>query len=121
PRPPATLLSFADDLVVTFGAAVAVELPDVTHLANLVEVQISDHQLVVVARRLRDDLAARVAEVALSVKLADVPGLLMADAIDGADEKAIGHGMRRLLKLPQVFRQPRNRRRGIEDNLRAIQ
>src|SRR5438128_7405389 len=46
-------------LLISLRPAVAEELPDVAHLANLVEVQIGDHQLVVVARRLRDDLAAR--------------------------------------------------------------
>src|SRR2546421_2536167 len=95
-----TLLSFIGQGAIAFGAAVAEELPDVAHLANLVEVQVSDHQLVVVARRLRDNLAARVAEVALAVKLANVPRLFMTDAVDRADEITVRHGMRRLLQLP---------------------
>src|SRR6188768_2201276 len=91
---------------IAFGPAVAVELPDVAHLADLVEVELGGDQLALVAARVRDELPARVAEVALSVELADVPGRFLADAVDRADEVRVGDGVRRLLELPQVFGQP---------------
>ena len=65
-----------DERLVRLGPAVAEELPGVAHFADLVEVEVGDDELVLVARRLGDDLAARVAEVALAVELADVPRLL---------------------------------------------
>jgi hypothetical protein len=52
---------------------------------------------------LRDDLPARIAEIALAVKLTDLPWLFDAHAIDRADEISIRHRMCRLLKLPQVL------------------
>ena len=61
----------------------------VLHFANLVEIEIRDDERVFIARRFRDKLPARIAEVTLSVKLADVPRLFVTDAIDRADEIAI--------------------------------
>src|SRR5688572_6622988 len=110
-----------DERLVCVGATVAEELPCVAHLAYLVEVQVGDDEGVLVARRLGDDLAARVAEVALAVELADVPRLLVADAVDGADEVAVGDGVRGLFELPEVFREARDRGRGVEDYLGAVQ
>ena len=69
----------------------------------------------------REDLPARIAEVALPVELADVPRRLGPDAVDGADEVAVRDRVRRLLELPQVLRQPRDRRRRVEHDLRAVQ
>ena len=68
-----------------------------------------------------DDLAARIAEVDSAVELADVPRRLFADAIDGADEVAVGHRVRRLLELPQILGQARHRRRRVEHDLGAGQ
>src|SRR5437867_3507418 len=107
--------------IVRLGAAVAVELPHVAHLANLIEVQIRDYKLVRITGRLRDYLAARVAEVALPIELADVPGLLVSHSVDRADEITICHCVRRLLELPQILRQPRYCGRRVEDYLRAVQ
>src|SRR5262249_25638813 len=42
---------------------VAEELPRVSHLSYLVQIQVRDYQLVVISRSLSDDLASRVAEV----------------------------------------------------------
>src|SRR5262249_53396568 len=89
---------------VSFGPAVAVKLPDIAHFANLVQVQVGHYKLICVARSLGDDFAARVAEIALAVKLAYVPGLFVAHAIDRADEIAVCDGVRRLFKLPEIFR-----------------
>ena len=68
-----------------------------------------------------EDLAARIAEVALAVELADPPRLFPAGAIDRADEIAVGDGVGRLLQLPEVFRQAGDRGRWIEDDLRPVQ
>src|SRR5207247_9463221 len=61
--------------------------------------------------------AARIAKIALAVELADVPWLLVADPVDGADEVAVGHRVGGLLQLPQIFGEPRHGRRRVEDDL----
>src|SRR5436309_9106346 len=83
--------------------AVAVELPRVPHFADLVEVELGGDKGVFVALRGGEELAARIAEVALPVELADVPRRFEADAIDGADEVAVRDGVGRLLELPEVL------------------
>ena len=82
-----------DDLPVRVGPAVAEELPGVSHLADLVHVEIGNDQLVLVTRTFSEDLSAGVAEIALSVKLAYVPWSLGPDAIDRPDEVAIRDGV----------------------------
>src|SRR5436305_872796 len=82
---------------------VAVELPGAPDLLDLVEVEVRDDDLVLVARRLRDELPARVREVALAVELADLPRALGPDAVDRADEVAVRDRVRRLLELPEVL------------------
>src|SRR2546425_6509325 len=98
----------AGDFAIGFRAPVAIELPGGAHLVDFVQVQLSNKQLVFIAAGLRDDLPARVAEVALAVELADFPRPLVADAVDGGDEVAVGHRMRGLLKLPQIFGEARD-------------
>src|SRR5262249_35080951 len=95
--------------------------PRVTHFANLVEIEIGDDQRVFIARRFRDKLPARIAEVTLTIKLADVPRLFVTDAIDRADEVAIRNCVCRLFESPQIFRQARDSRRWIENDLCAVQ
>src|SRR5437868_7488668 len=106
---------------VRLGPPVAIELPRVAHLADLVEVELRGDQRALIALGDRKNLAARIAEVALSVKLADVPRRLKADAIDRPDEVAVRHRVRGLLELPQILRQSRDRGRRIEDDLRAVE
>src|SRR3989337_2395437 len=89
-----------DEIVVGLGAAIAEELPRIPNLANLVEIQLGRDELGLVAGCGWGKLAARVAEVALSVELADVPRLLMPYAVDGPHEVGIRNRMRRLLELP---------------------
>src|SRR5579864_3565950 len=60
---------------VGFGAAVAEELPGLSNFSNHFEVEIGYQDFVFVAAGLGDDLAAGIAEIALAVKLADVPRL----------------------------------------------
>src|SRR5262249_3470333 len=86
-----------------------------------IEVEVGDHQLVLVAARLREDLPARIAEVRLTVELADLPRRFDAYAVDRADEIAVGDGVRRLLELPQILGEPGQRGARIEHDLGAIQ
>src|SRR5439155_19227459 len=96
---------------------VAVQLPHVADFQDLIEVEVRHHDLVPIARGLRGTPAARIAKIALAVELADVPWLLVADPVDGADEVAVGHRVGRLLQLPQIFGEPRHGRRRVEDDL----
>src|ERR1700682_5567821 len=82
---------------VAIRTAVAEELPGIPHFGDHVEVEISYQHFVFAPAGLGDDLATRVAEVTLAVKLANIPGGFPADAIDGADEISVGNGVRRLL------------------------
>src|SRR5437879_8790175 len=111
----------AGDFAIGFRAPVAIELPGGAHLVDFVQVQLSNKQLVFIAAGLRDDLPARVAEVALAVELADFPRPLVADAVDGGDEVAVGHGVRGLLELPEIFGQAGDGCGRVINNLRAVQ
>src|SRR5687768_2451289 len=62
-----------DQRVVGVGAAVPEELPGLSDLEDLVEVQVGDDERVLVAGADRQHLSPRVAEVALAVELAHVP------------------------------------------------
>ena len=83
--------------------AIAEELPGVSHLANHFQIQIGNDQCVLSRGASAIILPARIAEITLPVKLADVPGLFVADAIDGADEVTIGDRMGRLFQLPKIL------------------
>src|ERR1035441_7568113 len=75
------------------GAAVAEELPGFADFGNHIEVEVGGEDFVFVARRLGEDAAARIAEVARAVEFADVPGGFGAHAVDGADEITVGDGV----------------------------
>src|SRR5438270_5435955 len=107
------------EVLVRLRPAVAVELPGVPDLADLVEVEVRGDHGVLVARALGDELPARRREVALAVELADRPGLFYADAVDRADEVAVRDGVRRLLELPEVLGEPGDRRARVEEDLGA--
>src|SRR6185503_10106073 len=107
--------------VVRIGAPVAVELPDVAHFADLVEIELGRDQFAAVARTGRDETSARIAKVALPVEFADVPRRLGADAVDRADEVGIRDRVRRLFELPQVFGKAGDSRRRIEDDFGAAE
>src|SRR5205823_12778010 len=100
---------------------VPIDLPRVPHLADLLEVELRGDEGVLVALGDGDELAARVAEVALPVKLANVPRPFIADAIDGADEVAVRDGVRRLLELPEVLGEAGHGGRRVEHDLRSVQ
>src|SRR5437762_9665357 len=97
--------SLLHQIPIRLGTAVAEELPDVANFLNLVEVQVRDNNFLFVPRSLGNNLSPRRAEITLTVKLSDIPGLLAADTIDGADKISVCYGMRRLLELPQVLAQ----------------
>src|SRR5438445_272381 len=109
------------DFAVRLRTSIAIELPGIADLLNFVEIQLGDKQLVFVAAGLCDEFAARIAEIALAVELADFPGLLGAYAIDGGDKVSVRYGMRGLLQFPQIFGKAGDGSRGIVDNLGAIE
>src|SRR5205814_2782744 len=92
--------SVRHELPVAIRTPIAEELPSVANLANHVEVQVRDHQSVLIPRRFGDDLSARIAKITLTIEFTDVPGLFMTDAIDGANEVTVRYCMRGLLQLP---------------------
>src|ERR1035437_5115713 len=103
------------------GTAVAEELPGLAHLDDHIEIEVRGEDLVFVAARLREDAAARIAEVALAVEFTDGPRGFGAHAVDGAHEIAVGHGVRGLLQLPQILAETGHGGRWVEDNLGAGQ
>jgi len=111
----------ACDFAVGFRAAVAIKLPSVADFLDFIEIQFRDEQLIFVAAGLLHDFPARIAEIALAVKLADLPGMLRADAIDGGDKISVGNGMRGLLQFPKIFGEPRDGGGGIVDDFRAVE
>src|SRR6266576_5857463 len=92
-----------DHVVVRLRPAVAEELPRAPDLLDHVEVHLRDDELVLVLAALRQEVAARIHEVARAVELADVPRRLDADPIDTAHEVAVGDGVRGLLQLPEIL------------------
>src|SRR5207249_4477822 len=88
---------------------------------NFIQIQIRNDDFLFIARALRNDLAARRAEITLAIELTDVPRMLASNAVDRADEVTIRHRMGRLLELPEVFTQTGNRSRRIKHNLRSVQ
>src|ERR1700722_11010793 len=107
--------------LISFGAAVAEKLPGLPHFRNHVEIKIGSQYLVFITAGLSENLAARIAEVTLAVKLADVPRLFRTHTIDCTHEIAIGYRVRGLLQFPQIFGKPRDRGGRIKYNLRAVQ
>ena len=95
-------------LVVCFRAAVAEELPSLANLLDNIKVKVGNEQLILVAACLRDDLTARVAKIALAVKLANLPRLLPTHSIDRSHKIAIRRGMGGLFQLPEILGKPRH-------------
>src|SRR4051794_5474186 len=94
----------SDQVVVGVRPAITEELPRLADLGDLVEVHVADHQLLVMGRpEVADELAARVAEVALAVEVVVADLGLDADTIDRPDEVAVRDGMRHLFDAPEVF------------------
>src|ERR1700689_1421532 len=94
------LCALSCDWAVAIGTAVAEKLPDFADFRDHIEIEIGDHHFIFVAAGLRDYFAARIAEVAFAVELADAPRLFDTDAVDCADEVTVRHRMRGLLEFP---------------------
>src|SRR6266550_7848001 len=76
----------SDEVVVRVGPAVAVELPRLADLGDLVEVHVPDDQLLVMGRaQVADELSARIDEVALAVEVVVADVGLDADPVDRPD------------------------------------
>src|ERR1700694_6023508 len=93
----------ARDFSVRFRPAVTVKLPSIADFLNFIEIQFRDEEFIFVAAGLLNDFPARIAEVALAVEFADLPGMLGADAVDGGDEISISNRVRWLLEFPKIF------------------
>src|SRR5437773_12183309 len=91
--------SSADERFVLIGPPIPVKLPGLADFPDHVEVQIGREYFILIARGLRDNLPARIAEVTGPVKLPDIPGRLDAHAVNGAAVVPVGDGVRRLLQL----------------------
>src|SRR2546427_5971198 len=100
------LSSRFDHVAVHVRAAIAVELPGVAALATQVEVETGHEQLLLLLRRLRDDLPSRVREVARAVVLVRPELLLLPDAVDRPHPVAVGDRVRGLLDEPEMHREP---------------
>src|SRR5258708_5251640 len=89
-----------DQVVVGLGPAVAEELPRAPDLLDHVEVHLRDDELVLVLAALRQEVAARIHEVARAVELPHVPRRFDADAVAATHEGAVRHGVGGPLQLP---------------------
>src|SRR5205085_5793293 len=74
-----------------------------------------------VTRTFRDDLSTRRTEIALAVEFTDIPRLLAAHAIDGADKISIRHSMGGLFEFPKILAQSSDSRRRIEHDFRSVE
>src|SRR5215831_11270930 len=106
---------------VSFGAAISEELPDVSNFLNLVEIQVRDDNFFAIARPFGQEFSTGSAEIALTIKLSNIPRLLAADSVNGADEIAVRDGVGGLFQFPQILAETGDCGGRIEHDLRAIQ
>src|SRR5215470_6792640 len=85
---------------VAVRTAITEELPDIAHLGNHVQIEVSHHNFILVPARLGDDLTSRIAEVTLAVKLANIPRRFASNSVDRSDKISVRNSMRRLFQLP---------------------
>src|SRR6266478_3058933 len=79
----------AHNFAVGFRTAVAIELPRRAHLLDFIEIQVRDDEFVLIPAGLRDNLAARITEIAFAVELPDLPGFFRCHTIRCSDEIAV--------------------------------
>src|SRR5580704_13542985 len=84
------------DFAVRLWAPVAEELPGLADGFDFLQVEIRNQHLVLIAAGLRDNLAARAAKVALSVKFSDIPRGFFTHSVDCAHEITVRRRVRRL-------------------------
>src|SRR5215472_5184527 len=110
-----------DQVAIRLRTPVSVKLPHIANFLNFVEIQVRHDHFFLIARRFCNDLAARRAEITLSVKFADVPWIFTPDAINRAHKITIRDGMCRLLEFPKVLTEPCDSCGGIEHDFRSVQ
>src|SRR5215813_4353888 len=115
------LTCLGNQWLIRIRTAIAEELPCLPDFGNHIEIKVRYHNLILIATGLRNDLAARIAEIALPVKFADSPGLLNSDAINRSNEVSVGNSMRRLFEFPEIFGETSNCCRWIKYDLGSIQ
>src|SRR3990172_3717701 len=108
-------------VAVGLRSSIAVELPDPADLFDDVEIHFRGDDLVLILAPLRQELAPRVDEIAVAVKLPDAPRGLFAHPVEAPLEVAIRDRVRRLLELPEVWREPGGGCGRVEDDLRSLQ
>src|SRR5215469_2241339 len=96
-------LSFLYQIAIRLWPPVSEELPDLADFLDFIEIQIRHDHFFFVARSFCNQLAAGRAEIALTVELADIPGMLTADTIDRTDKISVGHGVSGLFELPEIL------------------
>lgn len=67
------------------------------------------------------DLSPWIAEVALAVEFADVPGGFGAYSVDGSYEVLVGYGVGGLLDFPEVFAESGDGGGGVEDDFGSVE
>src|SRR5262249_38422752 len=90
-------------VAITFRSTIPEELPHISRILNLVEVQVRHDHFFLIARPFSEKLSARRTEVALAVELSNIPRLFTSHAIDCPDEIAVGDRVRRLFQFPKVL------------------
>src|SRR3990172_4714004 len=108
-------------VAVGLRSSIAVELPDPADLLDDVQIHFRGDELVLILAPLRQELAPRVDEVAVAVKLPDAPRFLFPHPVEAAHEVAVRDRVRRLLELPEVLREPGDGGGRVEDDLRSLQ
>ena len=81
------------DWPVGFWATIAVELPHIANLLDHPEIKVRYEQFIFVAGCHSNHLTTRIAEIALTVELSNIPRFFKANAIDRGNEILIRHGV----------------------------
>src|SRR3712207_3803529 len=96
-----------DEVLVSVGSPVSVELPRLAHFLDQVEIHVADEQLFLVrVADIADELPTRIHEVRLPVEIVLAEVLLDPDAVDRPDVIPVRDRVRHLLDTPQVLTQP---------------
>jgi hypothetical protein len=78
-------------------------LPNISDFFDHVEIKVGNQQFIFIFLCSSKDLSAWIHKIRGAIKLSQVPGLFFTHPIDTAHEVTVGHGMSRLLQLPQVL------------------
>jgi hypothetical protein len=95
-------------------------LPYTAYFFDLVEIEISHQQFILIFRSLGEDLSTGVYKIGAAIKPAEIPRFLFPYTVDTPHEITVGGGMGRLLQVPEILRKPRYSGRGIVYDLGAI-